>query len=69
MPKLHSSEEIIKTLQQNGFVFISQRGSHLKFRKFSKNIITVIVPAGRKEVPIGTFKSILRQSKLNKEDF
>ncbi len=69
MPKLHSSEEIIKTLQQNGFNFVSQRGSHIKFRKFSKNTITVIVPAGRKEIPMGTFKSILRQSKLNKEDF
>lgn len=69
MSKLYSSEEIIKSLQQNGFVFVSQKGSHVKFRKFSKNTITVIVPAGRKEIPIGTFKSILRQSKLNKEDF
>jgi len=31
--------------------------------------LTVIVPAGRKEMPMGTFNSIARQSGLKKEDF
>jgi predicted RNA binding protein YcfA (HicA-like mRNA interferase family) len=66
MPKLYSSDYIAKVLQRKGFVYISQKGSHAKFHKTGH---TVIVPANRKEIPQGTFKSILRQSGLNEEDF
>lgn len=69
MSKLYSSNQIIAVLQRKGFIYISQRGSHVKFRRFSKTILTVIVPASKKEIPIGTFKSILRQAKLTEEDF
>lgn len=44
--------------------YVSQKGDHVKFRKFGNPILTVIVPANKKEIPFGTFKSILRQSKL-----
>ncbi len=66
MTKLPSSQKIINALLKNGFTFISQRGSHQKFRKEDK---TVIVPASRKEIPIGTFRSIVRQSGLNPDQF
>jgi predicted RNA binding protein YcfA (HicA-like mRNA interferase family) len=69
MPKLYSSSEIIKVLQKKGFVYISQKGSHTKFRKTGSLTLTVIVPAGRKEIPFGTFKSILRQANLTEDDF
>jgi len=58
--KLCSSLEIIKVLQKKGFIYISQKGSHAKFRKIGNPILTVIVPAGKREIPFGTFKSILR---------
>jgi predicted RNA binding protein YcfA (HicA-like mRNA interferase family) len=66
MTKLPSSQKIVSTLLKNGFIFISQRGSHQKYRKGER---TVIVPAPRKEIPIGTFRSILRQSGLNHSEF
>ena len=70
MPKLYSSKHIVKVLQEQGFSYISQKGSHAKFRKNSlTEILTVIVPANKKEIPVGTFRSILRQSKLGQEDF
>lgn len=69
MPKLISSERIAKVLRAKGFIFISQKGSHAKFRKSGKKTFTVIVPMGRKEIPLGTFKSILRQANLSEEDF
>lgn len=69
MPKLYSSKHIIKVLQKNGFYFISQRGSHAKFRKEGYPTLTVIVPASKKEIPFGTFRSILRQSNLGDIDF
>ncbi len=69
MPKLYSSSDIIKVLQRQGFIYISQKGSHIKFRKVDSQTLTVIVPTEKKEIPFGTFKSILRQCHLNKEDF
>ncbi len=68
MPKLLSSKEIIKTLEKNGFVCISQKGSHGKFyNELLKT--TVIVPMNKREIPIGTFLSIIRQSDLGRDIF
>jgi predicted RNA binding protein YcfA (HicA-like mRNA interferase family) len=69
MPKLFSSQTIVKVLLANGFVFVSQKGSHTKFRKEGEPTLTVIVPANRKEIPYGTFRSILRQANLKEIDF
>ncbi len=70
MPKLYSSQQVIKALEREGFAFISQRGSHVKYRKTGASIVyTVIVPAGRKQIPRGTFRSILRQSGLDENTF
>ena len=66
MPKLYSSREIERVLEGNGFFFVSQRGSHGKFRK---NDRVVILPMNRKQTPMGTFGSILRQAGLTKKDF
>lgn len=40
----------------------------MKFRKEGSPTLTAIVPAGR-EIPYGTFRSILRQANLTEEDF
>jgi predicted RNA binding protein YcfA (HicA-like mRNA interferase family) len=69
MAKLYSSKHIIKILYKKGFIFISQKGSHIKLRKINKQVLTVIVPANRSQIPQGTFSSILRQSNLSEEDF
>jgi len=69
VPKLYSSNQIIKVLEARGFIFISQKGSHVKFRKHGKPNLVVIVPAGRKEIPTGTLRSILRQANLREDDF
>ena len=66
MSRLYSSHRIVKVLLGNGFVFVSQKGSHQKYKFRNK---TVIVPHPKKEIPIGTFSSIVRQSGLSKEDF
>jgi len=66
MSKLYSSKHIIKILLRNGFTQVGQKGSH---KKLKKDDFTVIIPDPRKEIPRGTFYSILRQSGLKKEDF
>ena len=66
MSKLFTSKHIIKVLVIKGFILVGQKGSHKKYRKDEK---TVIVPDPRKEIPMGTFYSIVRQSGLKREDF
>jgi predicted RNA binding protein YcfA (HicA-like mRNA interferase family) len=70
VPELYSSQQIVKALEREGFAFVSQRGSHVKYRKTGASIIfTVIVPAGREQIPRGTSRSILRQSGLDEGAF
>ncbi len=67
MPKQFSSDEIAKTLLALGFSFVSQSGSHGKFKSVSGR--TVIVPMNKREIPIGTYKSILKQADVSQVDF
>jgi predicted RNA binding protein YcfA (HicA-like mRNA interferase family) len=65
--KLYSSKQIQKVLEALGFIFVTQKGSHAKFKHENGN--KVIVPMGKKEIPTGTFRSILRQAGLSLEEF
>ncbi len=67
MPKRLSSREVVRLLAEYGFVFVSQRGSHQKFRNSSAR--TFIVPADRREIPVGTIISIIKQSGLDRALF
>jgi predicted RNA binding protein YcfA (HicA-like mRNA interferase family) len=69
VPKLYSSAHIIAVLLRFGFEFISQKGSHIKYRKVGNPTRTTIIPANWKEIPYGTFRSIVRQSGLSEADF
>lgn len=67
MPKRLSSGEVVRVLVGHGFAFVTQRGSHAKYRNPAGRI--VIVPHPRKQLPIGTTRSIIRQSGLTPQDF
>jgi predicted RNA binding protein YcfA (HicA-like mRNA interferase family) len=70
MPKPFSSKEVAEILLKEGFIFVSQKGSHAKFRsKVAGTTATVIVPMGKKEIPLGTLRSIIRQSELPNDRF
>ena len=60
---------VVKVLGREGFFFVSQRGSHAKFRKFGSPVKTVIVKMTKKQIPHGTFQSILLQPGLEESDF
>lgn len=51
------------------FIFRKREGSHIKYRKLGNPVLTAIIPHPRKEIPAGTFRSILRQAKLSETDF
>ncbi len=56
--------DIEKFLKLKGFINIGARGSHYYFKKDNKNL--VVVPMhGSRAIPIGTLKSIIRQSGID----
>jgi predicted RNA binding protein YcfA (HicA-like mRNA interferase family) len=64
MPKLKrlSSAEVIEILKQFGFQVYSQRGSHIKLRRVSReNKETLTVPNHR-QLDTGTCRAIYRQA-------
>lgn len=60
-----SPKDIIRILEQFGFEFISQKGSHMKYSN-GKNI--VIIP-NHSEIAKGTLKSILFMANINLDEF
>ena len=65
MPKLPSisGEKLVKLLVKSGFVFISQKGSHIKLRR---DRVVVVIP-NHKEIRKGTLSNILKLTSLNLE--
>jgi predicted RNA binding protein YcfA (HicA-like mRNA interferase family) len=67
MAKRISSEQFLKIIKAHDFNFISKSGSHAKYRNTQGK--TVIVQHPRKDIPIGTLRSMIRQSGLPTELF
>ncbi len=57
--------EMIKLLLDNGFVEVSQRGSHIKLFNPETNK-TIIVPMHSKEMKKGTEQGILKEAGLKR---
>lgn len=58
-----TSQEMIKFLKKNGFIVISQNGSHIKMRN-PETGKTVIVPYHSKDLKKGMEQAILKQAGL-----
>ncbi len=59
--------QIIKALNQLGFMKVSQKGSHVKLKNYVTNRICIIPM--HKEVARETLKSILEQANIELEYF
>lgn len=57
--------QIIKVLEQKGFNFIRQKGSH---RLYRNNELRVTVPYHTKDLKQGTLRNILKQAGLTESD-
>lgn len=53
------SRKIVKRLQDEGYELVGTRGSHHKFRK---GAVTIIVPHPKKDLPLGTARSIAKMA-------
>lgn len=63
-------DDCIRALQRAGFHIARQRGSHVQMRRNDPQPArTVPVPTGKKTLPRGTLRAILRQAGLSVEEF
>jgi len=58
-----TSDEMVKKLQDDGWYPVGQRGSHRNFKHPTKPG-KATVPMGRKDLPKGTEKQIIKQTEL-----
>lgn len=56
-----NSAELIKRLEREGWSRVGGKGDHIKF-KHPEKAGHVVVPHPRKDMPIGTLRSIYRQA-------
>ena len=63
-----NGKQIIRVLERLGFEVVSE-GSHHILRKPGHSTIVVVPVHGSRDVPKGTFQSILRQAGLKADEF
>jgi predicted RNA binding protein YcfA (HicA-like mRNA interferase family) len=56
-----TSREIIRRLEQDGWFEVAQSGSHKQFKHATKSG-RVTLPSPRKDIPLGTLRSIEKQA-------
>lgn len=57
MPKEQEVREVLKRLRKEGWTEASGKGSHKVFRKGG---VTVVIPTSKREIPLGTYRSIAK---------
>jgi predicted RNA binding protein YcfA (HicA-like mRNA interferase family) len=60
--------EIKRRLEAAGFSEASQRGSHVKFVRASEGAIDTAIVPKKREVPVGTSRSILSQAPISLDE-
>jgi predicted RNA binding protein YcfA (HicA-like mRNA interferase family) len=63
----YKAREVLGKLQRAGFVVRRQSGSHAVLRHLDGRQTYVAMHTG--DIPMGTFRSILKQSGLTEEEF
>ncbi len=60
-----NSKELIRILEQDGWKIVAIKGSHYQYKHpIKKGRVTV--PHPKRDMPIGTISSILKQANLSK---
>ncbi|MCW6038758.1 type II toxin-antitoxin system HicA family toxin [Spirulina subsalsa FACHB-351] len=63
-----SADRALRAVERLGFVYVGQRGSHIKYQKEQKQTFTFILP-NESEIPPGTLKNALQNAGISLEEF
>jgi predicted RNA binding protein YcfA (HicA-like mRNA interferase family) len=58
-----------RRLEAAGFIETTQKGSHVKFVRQSEDTTDVVIVPNKREIPIGTLRSILSQAHIEPDDW
>jgi predicted RNA binding protein YcfA (HicA-like mRNA interferase family) len=61
--------EIKRRLEAAGFAEAGQKGSHVKFARRSGEIVDTAIVPKRREIPVGTLRSILSQAHISPDEW
>ena len=61
--------EVKRRLQAAGFVETSQKGSHVKFMRYTEGVTDIAIVPRKHEIPLGTLRSILSQAHIDPDDW
>lgn len=64
-----SGNDAVKTLKKLGFAVTRQKGSHVSMHKTNPDGIILVVIPMRESVKKGTLLSILKQARVEREEF
>ncbi|MBD1849232.1 type II toxin-antitoxin system HicA family toxin [Leptolyngbya sp. FACHB-711] len=54
-----NADEVEKILQRYGFVLVSQKGSHRKWRNLERQLQVIVPYHKSRDLPIGTLRNIM----------
>jgi predicted RNA binding protein YcfA (HicA-like mRNA interferase family) len=63
-----NANDVVRVLRRSGFVMVSQKGSHQKWRHENGRQV-IVAMHGSKPIPMGTLKSIIDGSGLSIDQF
>lgn len=63
-----SGRKMVKILESIGFVVVSQKGSHIKLKRVTKNYKETVIVPNHKEIRRGTLRNILKIAGILIED-
>lgn len=63
-----SPKHLIKLLEEKGFVLRRITGSHHIYHHPGLKKIVVVPVHGNRDIPLGTFRSIIKQAGISKEE-
>jgi predicted RNA binding protein YcfA (HicA-like mRNA interferase family) len=67
--RVFTVRELERLLSRYGFVLISQKGSHRKWRNLSTGRKVIVPSHGGKSLPLGTLRSILTDAEIPEHEW
>jgi predicted RNA binding protein YcfA (HicA-like mRNA interferase family) len=69
VPRALKRRIVLRALRKLGFEQVSQRGSHLKFKRVDPSGDVIVIVPNFPEIPAGTVASIVSQAKVSWSEF
>ncbi len=64
-----NADEVEKILEKYGFQFISQKGSHRKWRNSDRQLQVIVPYHKSRDLPIGTFRNIMKGANIPENEW